>query len=197
MRRRGAAVEETRRKIIDATFGVHAEQGIVDARLADVAQRAGVSLATVYRHFPALEDLVNACGELTADIVRPPQADQAADALDGIQAPEDRVRRLVEEIHGFAKRGGAAGYALAERDRHRLEILDHELTRLDDQVAGWVRAALAPFDASDETVAIVTGIVDWRTWLRFTSLGVEPDAVSRWAVRATLCEIESAAQHER
>jgi AcrR family transcriptional regulator len=64
MNRRRADVEETRRRITEATLALHAEKGIFGTSWRDIARRADVSVATVYKHFPTLEELVPACGEL-------------------------------------------------------------------------------------------------------------------------------------
>ena len=41
---------------------VHDEKGVAPATFSEIAQRAGVGVATVTRHFPTLSDLVRACG---------------------------------------------------------------------------------------------------------------------------------------
>ena len=54
--RRAAAAEQTRRRIVDATVALHAEQGIVATTYKDIAQRADVGVGTVYNHFPTVDD---------------------------------------------------------------------------------------------------------------------------------------------
>ena len=51
--------ERNRARILDAAHSVFAEQGL-DAPMAEVARRAGVGIATLYRRFPAREDLIAA-----------------------------------------------------------------------------------------------------------------------------------------
>jgi AcrR family transcriptional regulator len=41
---------------------LHDEQGVAATSFVDVAKRAGIGAATVYRHFPTLASLVIACG---------------------------------------------------------------------------------------------------------------------------------------
>src|SRR5689334_12369493 len=48
---------DMRQRILDAAAQVFAEQGL-GATLADVASRAGVGVATVYRRFPNKDDLI-------------------------------------------------------------------------------------------------------------------------------------------
>jgi AcrR family transcriptional regulator len=57
-RRRQAALKE---RIAAATAGLHAKKGVVGTRYADVARAAGVSLPTVYKHFPTLDVLLQGC----------------------------------------------------------------------------------------------------------------------------------------
>lgn len=54
-----ADAERNRRRILDAAKAVFAERGL-DAPLEDIAGRAGVGIATLYRRFATREDLVMA-----------------------------------------------------------------------------------------------------------------------------------------
>ena len=54
--RRGEAAEETRRRIVEATFALHAEQGVAATTMTQIAERAGVSVGTVYHHFATYDD---------------------------------------------------------------------------------------------------------------------------------------------
>jgi len=60
---------ETRRKqqaelkanIAAATVELHAAQGAIATSYADIAKHAGVSLPTVYKHYPTLHELLQGC----------------------------------------------------------------------------------------------------------------------------------------
>lgn len=56
MRRHAAANRERILAAAEAVFGAHGAQGSTE----DVAQRAGVGIATVFRHFPTKEALIEA-----------------------------------------------------------------------------------------------------------------------------------------
>ena len=62
--------EETRQRLLDATFQVICEKGIMDARVSDIAQAAGVSHGALFVHFESLENLITgateACGRRIA-----------------------------------------------------------------------------------------------------------------------------------
>lgn len=52
---------ELRARIAAAAAELHAAKGALATSYADIAQHAGVSLPTVYSHFPTLDDLIGAC----------------------------------------------------------------------------------------------------------------------------------------
>ena len=53
--------QRTRARIVDAAEALHAELGPARASISAIAERAGVTRATVYRHFPDDESLFLAC----------------------------------------------------------------------------------------------------------------------------------------
>lgn len=54
-------VSERQQRVAAATAQLHAEKGPVATSYADIAQRAGVSLPTVYSYFPTQAALMGAC----------------------------------------------------------------------------------------------------------------------------------------
>jgi AcrR family transcriptional regulator len=69
-----------RGRIVEAAKAAFAEHGL-DVPLEDVAERAGVGIATLYRRFPAREDLIAACFERRL-------ADYAHAAEEALEAPD-------------------------------------------------------------------------------------------------------------
>ena len=61
LRQRADQVEETRRRIVETTVGLHLERGPAATSIAEIARRAGVQRRTVYNHFPDDEALFAAC----------------------------------------------------------------------------------------------------------------------------------------
>lgn len=53
--------QRTRARLVDAAEALHAEVGPARATISAIAERAGVTRATVYRHFPDAESLFLAC----------------------------------------------------------------------------------------------------------------------------------------
>jgi len=73
--------ERNRRRIVEAATTAFAERGL-DASLEDVANSAGVGIATLYRRFPSRDHLIAACFERRLeDYAR--LADEALAAADG------------------------------------------------------------------------------------------------------------------
>lgn len=52
--------EDRRRQLLDAAVALFAEQGIGEAKHADIAKRTGVSVATTFVYFPTREELIDA-----------------------------------------------------------------------------------------------------------------------------------------
>ena len=64
MTRRTEARNETRDRIVEATAKLHGERGVLGTSWQDIARQADVSVSTVYAHFPSLDELLPACGQL-------------------------------------------------------------------------------------------------------------------------------------
>src|ERR671913_2345216 len=105
MDKRKATVQETRQRILEATLALHSQKGIFGTSWQDIARRADGSVGTVYKHFPSLDELVPACGELMYAIARPPSLEDAPRIFTGAQSLEERLERLVSELFGFYERG--------------------------------------------------------------------------------------------
>jgi AcrR family transcriptional regulator len=72
--------ERNRGRIVEAAQVAFAERGL-DVPLEDVAGRAGVGIATLYRRFPTREDLIAACFERRV-------ADYARAAEEALETPD-------------------------------------------------------------------------------------------------------------
>lgn len=100
MTRRRQLVDATRERIIQAALELHAEVGPAYATISAVAQRAGVQRHTVYRHFPDLVSLFQACtahGMATTGLPEP------ADWLD-VGDAYDRLRTVLSAMYGYWRR---------------------------------------------------------------------------------------------
>lgn len=151
--RRGEAAEETRRRIVDATFSLHSEQGVIATTMKQIAARAGVGVGTVYHHFPSYEDAIRACGEHAIAFAPPP--DPAAIA--GIEDRVARIGRLTEAVFGFYER--LPGFARVRCDQGQVPLIHDFVKREEENRAAMVRAALGA-SAPEDRVRAVTAVLD-------------------------------------
>jgi len=165
MDKRKAAVEETRRRILEATLALHTEKGIFGTSWQDIAHRADVSVGTVYKHFPSLDELVPACGELMYAITRPPSLEDAPRIFAGASSLEERLGRLISELFDFYERG--APYIETDFQERRLPAVVEWEAYMRATIAGLVREALAPAGPDERTVQAVSALLDFATFKSF------------------------------
>ena len=119
MRKRAEGLDATRERIVEATAALHYEQGVAATSYVQIAERAGVGPATVYRHFPTLGSLVEACGAHVHEAMQPPLPENAPAVFAGLDTRQQRLERLVAELDAFYDRG-AVWLGIAARDRDRV-----------------------------------------------------------------------------
>ena len=174
MSRRAAAVAQTRRRIIDATRALHGEQGIAATSWDDIAARAGVGVGTVYRHFPSLDELIPACGEITMQIVALPAPSAVRSLFEDAVEPADRIERLVREAFAVYERGAPQLRAIRrEGDVHPRVAQSRD--EVEASLSTLVDAALEPLDVSNEDRAVVRALIDLNTWEALRDQGLTSD----------------------
>src|SRR5918911_2931175 len=149
MRQRANGVEETRRRILDATSACHRELGINATSVDDVARRAGVAVGTVYRHFPTLEDLVRACGAIFLDRFSLPAPNQAPAAFRGLRGRASRLDHLVDEIAARYERG-AAGWVRVREAQNDFTATAEAHSRFEASLDALVSEAVRPLGWSSD-----------------------------------------------
>src|ERR1035437_5730256 len=97
MRRRAEQVDETRTRITEAAVRLHTTVGPAHSSIAAVAEEAGVTRLTVYRHFADLDALFEACRAHWS--AQNPRPDATAWPL--IADLEERARRAFGELYGW------------------------------------------------------------------------------------------------
>jgi AcrR family transcriptional regulator len=176
MRQRAAAVEATRRRILEATSACHREQGIVATSIEDVARRAGVALGTVYRHYPTLDSLVGACGAVFMDRFALPDPEQARECFRGLRKREERLSRLVDEI-AARYRSAAIGFVRAREAKASFAATAVAHERIEASLDALVDEAVRPLHYTATRRRVLRALVDARVWQALTDQGVEPTAV--------------------
>jgi AcrR family transcriptional regulator len=187
MDKRKAAVEETRQRILEATLVLHAEKGIFGTSWQDIAKRADVSVGTVYKHFPSLEELVPACGELMYAITRPPSLEDAPRIFAEAYSLEERVGRLVEELFAFYERG--ASYIETDFQERRLPEVQEWEAYMRATIEGLVRETLLPAGPDEGTVRAASALLDFSTFKSFVNRGVPKEEAAKIINEVILCWI--------
>jgi AcrR family transcriptional regulator len=184
-RRRAEQEDDTRRRITEATVGLHGTVGPARTTVSAIAERAGVQRATVYRHFPDEGALIEACSaHWRAANPRPDIAAWAA-----VEEPDARLRTALAELYAWYDR---TEYMLEKvmRDAAVVEPLREALAG----VAGWYDAAAdvlaegRPGDPARARAAVGHALEfdTWRSLVRRQGLAPE-DAVDLMARLAANC----------
>jgi AcrR family transcriptional regulator len=157
--KRGEAAAATRRRIVESTLVLHDEQGITRTSIRDVAGRAGVAPATVLHHFPRMDDLIRACGELSDAMAPMPHE---AEVLAGVGAV-DRLRLLVAALFRWWEQLGP-GWDHLQVDRRYLPQVDAWLRSVRERHRQLAETAIGPAGAEHvELVVAATGQGMWRS----------------------------------
>lgn len=172
MGKRARAAAETRQRIVEAAFALHAEQGIAETTMKQIAERADVGLGTVYHHFPTYDDAVRACGAHTFETSPPPDAS----VLAGVADVSERVRRLVRALFDFYER--CPGLAKARADRHRIKALDEAMGAWDRRLGELVAAALRPLGRAARRDAVAAALLDDEVYRRLMARGLGAHAAA-------------------
>ena len=176
--RRVDSVEETRRRIVIATIEMHDEKGIADTTFRDIAERADVSLATVYRHFPTYDTIVEACGELSRSMLSPLDPTAFAEVSD----LRTRLRILADSI---GKRLELLGdWEWIRNDARKIVPIRRFIAEFHDETYAFAHAALGEH-GDDETVAVVVALLDAAVYRLLREGGQLPaevltDVVGTW-----------------
>ncbi|WP_166388707.1 TetR/AcrR family transcriptional regulator [Catellatospora methionotrophica] len=177
-----ADAERNRRRLVDAALAVFSERGL-DAPLDDIARRAGLGNATLYRHFPVRRDLIAAVYAETLDEIVA-TAERATAQSDAWTAFRDHLVylcgvqsrcRATSDLLTAAVAGVPGLDALHERAYQGLQVLIERA-----QVAGELRA-----DFRHEDVVLIlmsnAGLIErtaeaapdaWRRLLAYTLDGL-------------------------
>jgi AcrR family transcriptional regulator len=165
MRRRAEQVDETRQRITEAAVRLHTTVGPAHSSIAAVAEEAGVTRLTVYRHFADLDTLFAACrAHWSAQNPRP-------DARAWLEIPrlEERARRAFGELYGWYRDHADELYPI-NRDAAAMPLSAQLATEtgnriLADAVVGGQVGADTDTDREGRLLrAVARHLVDFLTW---------------------------------
>jgi AcrR family transcriptional regulator len=167
-KQRAEGAEETRRRLVQATFELHAEQGIAVTTMKHIAERAGVGIGTVYHHFPTLDQTVQACGEMVMATFPPPGEEIFA----GAATLRERALRLARALFAHQDQ------VLLERvrpDRHLVPIVEEFVAADEAHRVELTRAALAPFKVDRDLIRIIAALLDIAVYRGLQRAGMSLD----------------------
>jgi AcrR family transcriptional regulator len=179
MTARAELVEQTRRRIVEAAVELHGSIGPANTTVAAIAERAGVTRLTVYRHFPDDDAMFGACTAHWA-------AQQNMPDLEAWLAESDPVERLrvaLTDLYRFYAEAEPM-LTLSGRDRDALPAFVQLAN--DDRAAAQVEAVLSAWPKRQHTPtrrALVAHALAFTTW---RSLCLENGLSARQAVHAVV-----------
>lgn len=188
MGKRKVAVEETRRRIVEATLALHSEKGIFDTSWKDIAERADVSVATVYKYFPSLDELVPACGAMVVSITDPPSPEDAPGIFGDATSLEGRLGRLVSEMFDFYERGEPY-MEVGPKERQLPAVQEWEAGMRATREA-LAHEALSFVRPEERTVRAVAALLDFPVFKSFRRHGVAKAEAEEMMNDMLLCWLE-------
>lgn len=184
MTRRAEQVDLTRQQIAAAAARLHTTIGPANTSIAGIAEAAGVTRLTVYRHFPDFDGLFAACRAHWRAENPPPDAG-AWPAVEGL---EQRARRAFTELYGWFRDKAEALFPIY-RDLTTMPATSQASVRGDiERLAGALLASDLPGgDDARGILALARHLVDYRTWRSLAiDQGLADDEVVDLAVRMLL-----------
>ncbi|NJM91937.1 MAG: TetR/AcrR family transcriptional regulator [Rhodospirillaceae bacterium] len=166
--KRAESAEETRRRLVEATFALHGEQGIAATTMKQIADRAGVGVGTVYHHFATLDDTIMACGQMVMATYPPP----TEAVFSGVPTMKERLLRLARALFGHLDQ---VGFDMVRVDADRLPIVRQFV---DEELAHRIeltRAALAPFAIDREQIRVAAALLDIGVYRALQGAGLSLD----------------------
>ena len=154
----------TRRQLIEAATEVFAERGYEKATLKEIAKRAEVTSATIYRHFENKEDLLFAVIRATDGTLRPVDAASAEASEDATPEAIARfvsrfplseftaMRRLAVELHVVANRRSEVRSLLQRFNERQQQAMEARLGRA-------VEGGVVPHALDVERSAVLTFVL--------------------------------------
>ncbi|MEW5853654.1 MAG: helix-turn-helix domain-containing protein [Myxococcota bacterium] len=191
MKARAQAVEQTRRQILDATVALHLERLVSEVGLDHIAERAGVSVQTVLRHFGSRAELIEATFAHAAPVVQEERRAPAGDV-------DAAVRSIMAH---YEARGDGVLILLAQE---RTEELARRITQVGRKThRTWVKEVFTPLlrgraDAEQllDLLVVATDVYTWKLLRRDRGLSRQnTEERIKHLVSALLADTNSRGKH--
>lgn len=170
MRKRLEDVEETRRRIVEATVELHGTVGPANTTYAGVAALANVQRSTVYRHFPDEAALFGACtSHWFARHPWPRTEEWRAE-----QDPLSRLRRGLRELYRYYEENERM-LSNAWRDAEVMPAFVGEMMQAQVDHTGAVLLEAWPDPDRRSLRLAIAHALDLRTWRSLVDAGAAHD----------------------
>lgn len=179
---RAAQSAATRERILDALVEVMAEDPTTIS-MPEVAERAGVSVGTIYRHFGDKPGLISALHPHISKRIGL-SGQEPVETLDEV---DEQVRRLFQHLDSgdvllrAALVSGVAAEGRKDSVRSRIEILKESLERIDPSLSPDVVEHIARISL---ILTTSDSFRQWRDRLELTAEEAADEVV--WAIRTLL-----------
>lgn len=170
LKRRGAQMELTRRRIVEAAIDLHATVGPARTTVKAIAERAGVQRQTYYRHFPDERSINNACSSLYVERNPLPEPGSWSQIADG----DERIRHGLNELYAyFAANEPMLANVIRDADVHPMtreamgRLVVPDLERIRDTLAkALYPSGRRPPKSVRAAVGLVADFAGWKSLVR-------------------------------
>lgn len=171
MSERAVQFHKTRDRIVHAAVRLHGEAGVRETSWEAIGKRAGVSTATVYRHFPTLEDLIPACARAAfAAGAQLPTSAQLSGLFQGLTTASQRLERVITESCRCYERG-EGWLGASRREATGIPALAAAARTQDRALDALIAAAVGARTARAEKGAL-KALLDFPFWKSLVDAGV-------------------------
>jgi AcrR family transcriptional regulator len=188
---RDEAKEATRSRILDALVRVVLDEGVHAFSVATVAERAGISHRTVYRHFASREELLEALSD-EIDSTGPPAAAEARRRKPLVEHARDRAGELIGALESMRDRA-TAEFIISVALRHNTRGKQQRWAQVQAEMREHF-PALSPGEQL-ASAAVLRALLSSNIWFHLcVQLGVPADAAAQGVSRAVELVLEDLAQ---
>jgi AcrR family transcriptional regulator len=188
LKKRAEGQAQTRRRIVEATVGLHTEVGPAATTISAIAERAGVQRHTVYSHFPDERELLMACSGLHLEREPIPTPADLAAARPG----EPRLRRALELLDAYYERNAELlGHVMRDAEVHAA-TREAVAARFGSPMDAYAAAIAADWPARGRRrarlFAALSVALDFRTWQTLHAQGLAARDIVATAVAMVRCQ---------
>lgn len=170
MKDRLAAVKKTQMRIVEAAKALQADGGVQGTSFEEIAGQAGVAQATVYRHFPSLDELIPACAA-TIQVLQPLTERDFALLFHGRPKTWERFEWIIRSTcECYARDGG--WLQAVRREGDLIPALSEVVDKQQASLRSLVKAALLGSEVSEHSVQVLAALIDFPLWRTLTEMGL-------------------------